>query len=60
MICLRPPRRRIVSGNGTGLTSHAMLRWQQERGVAWHDIAPAKPQQSGFVESFNGRFRDEW
>ena len=45
--------------NGTELTSHAMLRWQQERGVAWHYIAPGKPQQNGFVESFNGRFRDE-
>jgi putative transposase len=49
----------IVSDNGTELTSHAMLRWQQERGVAWHYIAPGKPQQNGFVESFNGRFRDE-
>jgi len=49
----------IVSDNGTELTSHAMLRWQQEHGVAWHYIAPGKPQQNGFVESFNGRFRDE-
>jgi len=49
----------IVSDNGTELTSHALLRWQQERGVAWHYIAPGKPQQNGFVESFNGRFRDE-
>ena len=36
-----------------------MLRWHQERGVAWHYIAPAKLQQNGFVESFSGRFRDE-
>jgi putative transposase len=49
----------IASDKGTELTSHAMLRWQQERGVAWHYIAPGKPQQNGFVESFNGRFRDE-
>ena len=49
----------IVSDNGTGLTSHAILRWQEERGVLWHYIAPGKPQQNGFVESFNGRFRDE-
>ena len=49
----------IVSDNGTELTSHAILRWQQERGVTWHYIAPGKPQQNGFVESFNGRFRDE-
>ena len=49
----------IVSDNGTELTSHAILRWQEERRVAWHYIAPGKPQQNGFVESFNGRFRDE-
>lgn len=49
----------IVSDNGTELTSHAILRWQEERGVLWHTIAPGKPQQNGFVESFNGRFRDE-
>jgi putative transposase len=49
----------IVSDNGTELTSHALLRWQEERAVLWHYIAPGKPQQNGFVESFNGRFRDE-
>ena len=27
--------------------------------MLWHDIAPGKPQQNGFVESFNGRFWDE-
>jgi putative transposase len=49
----------VVSDNGTELTSHAILRWQEERLVLWHYIAPGKPQQNGFVESFNGRFRDE-
>ena len=49
----------IVSDNGTELTSHAILRWQEGRSVLWHYIAPGKPQQNGFVESFNGRFRDE-
>ena len=49
----------IVSDNGTELTSHAILRWQLETGVAWHYIQPGKPQQNGFVESFNGRLRDE-
>ena len=49
----------IVSDNGTELTSHAILRWQEEQSVLWHYIAPGKPQQNGFVESFNGRFRDE-
>jgi putative transposase len=49
----------IASDNGTELTSHAILRWQQERGVGWHYIAPGKPVQNAFVESLNGRFRDE-
>jgi len=49
----------IVSDNGTELTSMAMLRWSQERLVEWHYIAPGKPQQNAFVESFNGRLRDE-
>jgi putative transposase len=41
------------------LTSMAILRWSQERKVEWHYIAPGKPQQNAFVESFNGRLRDE-
>jgi len=36
-----------------------MLRWSQERQVEWHYIAPGKPQQNAFIESFNGRLRDE-
>jgi putative transposase len=49
----------IVSDNGTELTSHAILRRQEERAVEWHSIAPGKPQRNGFVESLNGRLRDE-
>ncbi len=37
----------------------AVLRWCQQTGVEWHYIAPGKPMQNAFVESFNGRFRDE-
>ena len=49
----------IVSDNGTELTSRAILQWQEDQGVEWHYIAPGKPMQNGFVESLNGRFRDE-
>ena len=49
----------IVSDNGTELTSNAILGWQQDHAVEWHYIAPGKPMQNGFVESFNGRLRDE-
>jgi len=48
-----------VSDNGTELTSMAILRWSQDSRVEWHYIAPGKPQQNAFVESFNGRLRDE-
>ena len=49
----------IVSDNGTELTSHAVFRWAQDQRIDWHDIAPGKPTQNAFVESFNGRLRDE-
>lgn len=37
----------------------AILRWSQETRIEWHYIAPGKPTQNAFVESFNGRLRDE-
>ena len=49
----------IVSDNGTEMTSRAMLEWTNRTGLDWHYIAPGKPQQNGFVESFNGKLRDE-
>jgi len=36
-----------------------MLEWTNRTGVDWHYIAPGQPQQNGFVESFNGKLRDE-
>jgi putative transposase len=44
-----------VSDNGTELTSVAILTWSQESQVGWHYIAPGKPQQNAFAESFIGR-----
>jgi putative transposase len=49
----------IVSDNGTEFTSNAILRWSDEMRVDWHYIAPGKPIQNAFIESFNGRLRDE-
>lgn len=49
----------IVSDNGTELTSMAILAWSQEHRIDWHYIAPGKPTQNAFIESFNGRLRDE-
>ncbi|MGV1868645.1 IS3 family transposase [Rhizobium sp. VS19-DR96] len=49
----------IVSDNGTKLTSNAILAWSKDHKVEWHYIAPGRPMQNGYVESFNGRMRDE-
>jgi putative transposase len=50
----------MVSDNGMELTSSAILKWCAENKIAWHCTASGKPMQSGFVESFNGRMRDEF
>ena len=49
----------LVLDNGPELTGRAPDGWAAERGVRLRFIAPGKPSQNGFVESFNGRFRDE-
>ena len=49
----------VVSDNGTEFTSRAILTWSQEQSVDWHYIAPGKPMQNAFAESFIGRLRDE-
>ena len=49
----------IISDNGTELTSNAILAWAHDHKIEWHYIAPGKPTQNPFVESFNGRMRDE-
>jgi len=45
---------------GTELISNAILFWATQTGVAWHSIDPGKPMQNAFIESFNGRLRDEF
>ncbi len=49
----------IVSDNGTEFTSNAVLTWASDRRIDWHYIQPGKPMQNAYVESFNGRMRDE-
>ena len=49
----------ISPTRGTEFTSMAILRWSQEGTVDWYYIAPGKPQQNAFMESFNGCLRDE-
>jgi transposase InsO family protein len=59
LIATRGKPQMIVSDNGTEFTSNAILGWAKDHGVDWHYIAPGKPMQNGYIESFNGRMRDE-
>lgn len=49
----------IVGDNETELTSCAILWGCAEHRNEWHWVAPGKPMQNGFVESFNGPMSDE-
>ena len=60
LLAVRGKPKTIVSDNGTELTSNAILSWADQTKVGWHYIAPGKPTQNAFVESFNGRLRDEF
>ncbi len=51
--------KQIISDNGTEFTSNAVLKWTEEKGVQWQYITPGKPNENAFIESFNGRLRDE-
>ncbi|QOZ48646.1 IS3 family transposase [Bradyrhizobium sp. CCBAU 53340] len=59
LIAERGKPKMVVSDNGTELTSNAILAWADQSRVTWHYIAPGKPTQNAFIESFNGRLRDE-
>ena len=49
----------IRTDNGKEFCSRAMLTWANARGVQLFLIEPGKPNQNAYIESFNGRFRDE-
>jgi putative transposase len=59
VIAVRGRPAMCVSDNGTELTSMAILAWSQQTKIEWHYIAPGKPTQNAFIESFNGKLRDE-
>lgn len=50
---------KIICDNGTEFTSKAMFFWSRESGVVLGFIQPGKPTQNAFVESLNGKFRNE-
>jgi transposase InsO family protein len=49
----------IRSDNGPEFTGKSMLTWAHRHGIALRLIEPGKPNQNAYVESLNGRFRDE-
>ncbi len=49
----------IQVDNGTEFTSRVVDQWAYQHGVALHFIERGKPTQNAFIESFNGKFRDE-
>ena len=49
----------IRTDNGKEFCSRAMLTWAHARCVQLFLIEPGKPNQNAYIESFNGRFRDE-
>ncbi len=59
LIAERGRPKMIVSDNGSEFTSNAILAWADQAHIEWHYIAPGKPTQNAFIESFNGRLRDE-
>ena len=44
--------------NGPEFTSRAFIAWTQQHGVEHLLIEPERPMQNGYIESFNGKFRD--
>jgi len=59
LIHLRGKPKTIVTDNGPEFTGRALDTWAYENKVHIHHIQPGKPVQNAFVESFNGRLRDE-
>lgn len=49
----------LVCDNGSEFTSQAFDQWAHARGIALHFIQPGKPVENAYVESFNGKLRDE-
>jgi putative transposase len=49
----------LVCDNGSEFTSQAFDQWAHQRGLALHFIRPGKPVENAYIESFNGRLRDE-
>lgn len=59
IIAVRGVPRWLLTDNGPEFTGQALDHWAYQAGVALDFIDPGKPQQNAYIESFNGKFRDE-
>jgi putative transposase len=59
VIALRGAPESITSDNGSEFTGQAMDYWAHQVGVKLDFIRPGKPVENSYIESFNGRLRDE-
>jgi putative transposase len=55
----RPLPETLIMDNGPEFAGTALDAWAAQHGVQLHFIQPGKPVQNAFIESFNGKFRDE-
>ncbi len=55
----RGPPEHIRSDNGPEFTAHRVRHWLENVGVKTLFIEPGSPWENGFIESFNGKLRDE-
>ncbi|SHE31451.1 putative transposase [Thermomonas hydrothermalis] len=51
--------RAVRTDHGPEFTSRVFIAWTQQHGIAHLLIEPGRPMQNGYIESFNGKFRDE-
>ena len=57
--CFRGYPNAVRTDNGPEFTSRAFIAWTQQHGIRHLLIQPGRPMQNGYIESFNGKFRDE-
>lgn len=59
LVGMRGAPESITTDNGSEFAGQAMDVWAHQAGVKLDFIRPARPVQNGYIESFNGRLRDE-
>jgi len=57
--CFRGYPRAVRTDNAPEFTSRAFIAWAQQHGIEHILTEPGKPMQNGYIEIFNGKFRDE-